>query len=105
MEIKDILPVGNKQVGGRDRSGAARGVDKGAASDSGAQASRAAQDKVELSGRSREMQKAAETLSATPEIRQEKVAAIKASIENNTYEVDADKVAHKMIVEFLSEIV
>lgn len=105
MEIKDILQTRSNQVEGRDRSGAASGVGKAASSTSGQQAAQAATDKVEISGRSRDLQKAAETLSATPEVRQDKVAAIKARIDNHTYEIDADKVAHKMIAEFLTEIV
>ena len=41
----------------------------------------------------------------TSEVRQQKVQEVKARIENNEYHVDAEKVAHKMIVDFLGELV
>jgi negative regulator of flagellin synthesis FlgM len=105
MLIKDALGIGNKTVEGRDRAqDTARAGDK-AASQSGAEAQAAATDRVELSGRSREMAKAHEAVAATPEVRKQKVEEIKASVANGEYEVDADQVAQKMIVSFLEEIV
>jgi len=103
MEIKKTLGLGSKALEGRDRPAA---VDKAAqktATASGAEAL-AAGDRVEISDRSREMAKAAEVLASTPEVRQQKVEEIKTRIENDEYEVDADKVAQKMIVDFLTEI-
>jgi anti-sigma28 factor (negative regulator of flagellin synthesis) len=38
-------------------------------------------------------------------VREAKVAEIKERIDNDEYEVDSEKVAHKMIVEFLEEII
>jgi flagellar biosynthesis anti-sigma factor FlgM len=40
-----------------------------------------------------------------PEVRGGKVEAIKERIAKGEYEVDADKVAEKMIVDFLNDIV
>lgn len=104
MLIKDALGIGNKTVERRDRAQeTVRSGDK-AASQSGAEA-QAATDRVELSGRSREMAKAHEAVAATPEVRKQKVEEIKASVANGEYEVNADQVAQKMIVNFLEEIV
>ena len=105
MLIKDALGIGNKSVERRDAAQEnARSGDK-ATSQSGAEAQAAATDRVELSGRSREMAKAHEAVAAAPEVRKQKVEEIKASVANGEYEVDADQVAQKMIVSFLEEIV
>jgi negative regulator of flagellin synthesis FlgM len=105
MLIKDALGIGNKTVEGRDRAQeTSRSRDK-AASRSGTEAQAASSDRVELSGRSREMAKAHEAVAAAPDVRQQKVEEIKASIANGQYEVDADQVAQKMIVNFLEEII
>jgi negative regulator of flagellin synthesis FlgM len=58
-------------------------------------------DKVVLSPQAKEIMRAKELLDATPEIRQEKVAALKAQIENGTYKIDSDEIATKMIRESL----
>ncbi len=105
MLIKDALGIGNKTVDGRDRAPEAGRSREKPVSQSGAEAQAAASDRVELSGRSREMAKAHEAVAAAPEVRQQKVEEIKASIANGQYEVDADQVAQKMIVNFLEEII
>jgi flagellar biosynthesis anti-sigma factor FlgM len=63
-----------------------------------------AQDTVVLSDRSKEAVRAAEVLAATPLTRQEKIDEIKERIANNEYHVPADKVAQRMIVDFLREL-
>ncbi|MGD9123688.1 MAG: flagellar biosynthesis anti-sigma factor FlgM [Desulfarculaceae bacterium] len=105
MEIKGTLGVSQKALEGREKT---NGVSSDAAppdrpAESESQAATA--DRVEISGRSREMAKANEVLSSTPEVREAKVAEIKERIDNDEYEVDSEKVAHKMIVEFLEEII
>lgn len=105
MLIKDALGIGNKTVEGRDRAQETSRSSNKPTSQSGAEAQAAASDRVEISGRSREMAKAHEAVAATPDVRQQKVEEIKASIANGQYEVDADQVAQKMIVNFLEEII
>ena len=61
----------------------------------------AAKDTVDLSTRSREVQDARRVLAELPEIRENKVAAIRAQIEAGTYVVDSEKIAEKMIAEGL----
>ncbi|RLC28290.1 MAG: flagellar biosynthesis anti-sigma factor FlgM [Deltaproteobacteria bacterium] len=56
-----------------------------------------ARDKVDLSETAREMQEMKTRLDAVPDIRGEKVEEIKNRIENETYQIDAKKIAIKMI--------
>lgn len=105
MLIKDALGIGNKTVDRRDRAQDTARSGDGATSQSGAEAQAASTDRVELSGRSREMAKAHEAVAATPEVRKQKVEELKESVANGEYEVNADQVAQKMIVSFLEEIV
>lgn len=56
---------------------------------------------VEISDNARLMRKATEVVQGAPDIRQEKVAALKKAIQEGTYRVDADKVAEKVIEEHL----
>ncbi|MEJ2639588.1 MAG: flagellar biosynthesis anti-sigma factor FlgM [Desulfosarcinaceae bacterium] len=68
-----------------------------------ASAQRASGDAVTLSTQVRQLQAAREALSAMPEVREEKVAAIRTQIEAGTYEIDGEKIAGKMIEEALLE--
>jgi len=60
-------------------------------------------DKVEISSQSRELQKIHDILAQTPDIRSEKVAALKKAIEEGRYQVSAENIAQKMIQEILVE--
>lgn len=64
----------------------------------------AGSDKVELSPQSRDMKKIHEILAATPEVRTEKVTALRKAITEGTYTVKAEDVADKMIQEFILEL-
>lgn len=106
MKIKETLGLNSQAVENRERAGSTGKASEKAATASGVQAAAAAaSDRVELSGRSREMAKAAETLTTTPAVREQRVAEIRRQIDNQEYQVDADKVAGKMIMDFLREIV
>ena len=105
MKIKEAVGLTSQALEERSRAGATGRAGDKAATASGAEAVTAASDRVELSGRSREMAKAAEVLASTPEVRDQKVADIRRRIDNHEYQVDADKVAQKMIMDFLREIV
>ena len=59
------------------------------------------EDKVVLSPEVKRIQEAKKLLSSVPDIREEKVAQIKAQIENGTYQVEEKKLAQKMIKESL----
>ncbi len=60
-------------------------------------------DRVELSTGSLDVQKIKEVLTETPDIRTEKVQALKEQIEQGTYSVDSRKVADKMLISLLSD--
>lgn len=54
-------------------------------------------DQVALSQRAEEVKAARAALAATPEIRHERVAELKAQIESGEYKVDPHKVAERML--------
>ena len=105
MEIKDALGIGRKALEGRERAAETTRTPERSPTTSGNQAQAAATDRVELSPRSKEMAKAAEALARTPEVRRQKVEELKAAVANGTYQVDEDKVAEKMILNMLEDIV
>ncbi|MEE9536035.1 MAG: flagellar biosynthesis anti-sigma factor FlgM [Desulfobacterales bacterium] len=54
-------------------------------------------DTVELSDMGKSVQEAHRQLETIPDIREDKVAQLKEQVENGTYEIDAEKVADKML--------
>lgn len=56
-------------------------------------------DRVALSPKAKEIAESAKIIKAMPDIREEKVAAIKEDIKNGTYKIDGQKVAFNMIKE------
>jgi negative regulator of flagellin synthesis FlgM len=61
------------------------------------------EDVIQLSPQSRLMQKAGEVVYQTPEVRAEKVSALKDPVQQGTYEVDSQKVANSLITEMIQE--
>jgi negative regulator of flagellin synthesis FlgM len=55
---------------------------------------------VNLSQRAKEIQMARQAMESEPDIRSEKVQAIKKQIKNGTYEIDYDKTAEEMLKAF-----
>jgi negative regulator of flagellin synthesis FlgM len=60
---------------------------------------------VELSERSIDVRRAQEVIQSEPDVRSEKVQAIKDQIEKGTYEIDFDKTAEKMVKAFFDKLV
>ncbi len=60
-------------------------------------------DVIHLSPQAKLMQKAAQVVAETSEVRSEKVMALKDSVEQGTYQVDSKQVANKLIIEMLIE--
>ncbi len=58
-------------------------------------------DTVVLSDTAKTVQEAQTQLKSIPDVREDKVAELKEQIENGTYEVDADKLAGKMLKDAL----
>ena len=61
-------------------------------------------DRVDLSTRSKEMQKVVDALQATPDVRGEKVAHYKKLIEDGNYQVASEDLADKMLKESLLDL-
>ena len=59
------------------------------------------EDKVVLSREAKKIQEAKKLMDSIPDIREEKVAKIKAQIENGTYQVEEKKLAAKIVKESL----
>lgn len=60
---------------------------------------RSSSDSVEISERSRELARARQAVDAAPDVRADKVAAIKKSIEDGTYSVSPEMLAQKLLGE------
>lgn len=58
-------------------------------------------DTVVLSDAAKRIQEARKQLDAIPDIREDKVARLKEQVENGTYEIDAQKIADKMLKDSL----
>ena len=61
-------------------------------------------DNVQLSERSQEITGVQEAVEAAPEIRQDKVEAVKARLADGSYEVNSEKVADRILKSSLQEI-
>ncbi len=62
-------------------------------------------DNVQLSERSQEIIRVQEAVEAAPEIRQDKVEAIKAQLADGSYEVNSEEVADQILKSSLQEII
>ena len=60
-------------------------------------------DKVEISTQSRDLRKIHNILEETPDIRSEKVAALKKAVEERRYQVSAENIAQKMVRDIVVE--
>lgn len=60
---------------------------------------------VNLSQASKEIQIAQKVIEETPDIRVKKVGAIKTQVNNNTYKIEYDKVAEKILGTMIDELV
>lgn len=61
------------------------------------------EDTVELNDAAARFREAREAIGALPDVREEKVAALKAQIESGTYEIQTERVAAKLIRDALLE--
>ena len=59
---------------------------------------------VNLSRASKEMQLAKEAIASAPEVREDKVAAIREKIESGNYQIDNQAVAEKLVGSFIDEL-
>lgn len=59
---------------------------------------------VNLSHASKEVQRIKEIISSEPDVREDKVSALKEGIESGRYSIDHERVADKLVDAFLDEI-
>ena len=64
----------------------------------------AIKETVELSSRAKEIRQIRATLANSPDVREDKVTALKREIENDKYQLQSEAVANKMIDESLIDI-
>lgn len=81
-----VGPTGNQGVEGLQGAGSAAGPSAAAGA-----------DRLALSQRAEEIKAARAALAETPDVRAERVAALKAQVEAGTYQVDPDKVAERIL--------
>ncbi|MFW8600000.1 flagellar biosynthesis anti-sigma factor FlgM [Desulfobacterota bacterium M19] len=95
MKIGDFIP----QIKTDNKISKARGA-RGAESSSAASQ---AGDRVDISASSLDVQKMKGIIQKTPDLRMDRVQALKEQIERGDYEVDPYRVADKMLMNLLSE--
>ncbi len=61
-------------------------------------------DRVELSQTAQDIKKIESVLKSTPDVRAEKVKAIKEQIEAGNYQVDSKKIANAMLADLLKDL-
>ncbi len=88
------------QTEGLKKSEATAKPDKARSIDTATKAAdSAAPAKAEISDKARDLAKAYAVASATPDVREDRIAELKKRIASGEYKVDSDKVADKMISE------
>ena len=60
-------------------------------------------EQIALSAKAKGIQKTLETVQTLPDMRSEKVAEIKSQIDNNTYRIDSEALAEKILQEIITE--
>lgn len=99
IDIKNLL---TNVPGSKDSPNVGRGKNeavnnRAAPTTSPTTAAPGSDDKVDISGHSRTLQSAHARLRDTPDVNEAKVQSIKQALNDGSYNVDADKVAGKMI--------
>ncbi len=61
-------------------------------------------DRVEISQTSQDIRKIESVLKTTPDVRADKIRALKQQIENGSYQVDSKKVANAMLKDLLKDL-
>ncbi len=97
MDIKTVFgikqPYGQSRVG-RGESGESAGVTRGRSSEAEQPSS---SDRVTLSDDARLVSLASRSAQEAPDVRADRVAALKAQVEAGTYQPDSKKIAEKLL--------
>lgn len=81
----------------KGQSNGVQGVDKAVADAAGSAAATSTADQVTLTGSARTLQKLSEAVAHAPVVNTEKVAAVKQSIQEGTYTINAGSIADKLL--------
>ena len=101
MKISDIKDVNAQMIQQyqRGENSAVNSSDKQAIN-----ASVKPEEKVDLSTKAKDIQQAKNALTQLPDVREEKVQEVKTQLEKGTYNIDAGKIADKMVNESIIDI-
>ncbi|MBE7414816.1 MAG: flagellar biosynthesis anti-sigma factor FlgM [Deltaproteobacteria bacterium] len=92
------MKIGGKKPGGVGTDNYVKKAgDGGSVKKSGGSGGATSGDSVDISPKAREFQRAKSLLDTVPDMRVEKVVKLKNEVDQGSYEVDAGKVAEKMI--------
>jgi negative regulator of flagellin synthesis FlgM len=96
MKIQGNKPPEGQEISlNAQKIAKADGKDKASAPDK----ARALNDKVEISGKGKEIAELMATVNQLPDVRTDKVEAVKKAIESGTYKIDSRKIAQKFLEE------
>jgi len=92
---------GNNPVDKKDLYGKVKGLDgtKEAEKKDGVEKESAERDKISLSGKAKEISELKAEIDQLPDIRTDKVDSIKQAIDTGNYNIDARKIAQKILEE------
>jgi negative regulator of flagellin synthesis FlgM len=93
------IPTPPLTAGNADRTRKAAKAGKASARSEAAAGTPIGTDRVEVSDQARAMQVATEALKQAPQIRADKVAALKAKIKAGTYKVSGEDIAERMLAD------
>lgn len=63
------------------------------------------QERIDLSGKAREVQQLQKAVTEAPEIREDRVNELKSRIQNGTYHVSAEDIASKIVGDTLTDLI
>jgi negative regulator of flagellin synthesis FlgM len=103
MKIRNetAIPTRPPATDQAERTSKARKANKAYAKSAAAPTAPTSADRVEVSDKGRAMQVAAAALKRTPKIRADKVAGLKARINDGTYQVSGEDIAERMLADDL----
>ena len=94
-------PIQNTEVSGPKKSEKTKQSSDAARAAAVAPGTVEGSTKTEISSRAKEMAKAKDVASSTPDVREEKIAELKKRIQAGRYQVDAEALADKMVDEHM----
>ena len=101
IKIATPIPTPPPAAGQTERTSKAKKAQNAYAKSATAPTAPTRTDRVEVSDAGRAMQAAAAALKQTPQIRADKVAALKARINDGTYQVSGEDIAERMLADDL----